>query len=73
VSTTNTPRVGSELRLARKRAGLSREALARLADCSANWIAQLERDPEFDSPSLERIWRVLDALGANRHVEVNSN
>jgi transcriptional regulator with XRE-family HTH domain len=61
MASTTTTRVGQDLRAAREQAGLSRERLARLADCSVDWIKQLERDLPV-SPALDRIWRVLDAL-----------
>ncbi len=59
-----TPRVGPGLRSAREAVGVSREQLARLADCSVNWIEQLEvrAVAPARSEALPRIWRVLDAL-----------
>jgi predicted transcriptional regulator len=61
---TTSPRVGPELRSAREAAGISREQLARLADCSVNWIEQLEvrAVAPTRSDALPRIWRALDAL-----------
>jgi transcriptional regulator with XRE-family HTH domain len=61
---TSTPHlVGAPLREARVKVGLSRERLARLADCSTTAIAQFERGLQPDaSPTLDRVWRVLDAL-----------
>ncbi len=62
---TTTPRVGPELRSAREAVGISRERLARLADCSVNWVEQLENRAAAParSEALPRIWRALDALG----------
>lgn len=55
---------GAELKAARQRAGLSRQKLAGLAGCSMAWVQQLEAGVQpADSPTLERIWMVLDALG----------
>jgi len=65
--TVTSTRVGPELRTARERAGLSREQLARLADCSSSRLAQLEGGmAPAKSEALKRIWRVLDALGAGQ-------
>jgi transcriptional regulator with XRE-family HTH domain len=66
VVTHNLP-VGPELREAREACGLSRERLARLADCSYARVAQLELGMRpAHSPALARIWRVLDALRDDR-------
>jgi transcriptional regulator with XRE-family HTH domain len=49
------------------KAGLSREKLAALAGCSVAWVAQLEGGmTPSSSPALNRIWRVLDALGGDQ-------
>ncbi len=64
--TTTTTHVGAELREARKRAGLSREKLARLASCSTAWLAQLECGLRpGTSDALLRIWHVLDAMNGS--------
>lgn len=63
----STPWVGPPLREARLEAGLTREQLAHLADCSAGWVGQLEGGYQPGaSAALVRIWRVLCALGAGR-------
>ena len=64
MSATSSPRVGPELRSAREAVGISRERLARLADCSVNWVEQLENRAVTParSDALPRIWRALDAL-----------
>lgn len=55
---------GAELKAARQLAGISRQKLAGLAGCSMAWVQQLEAGVQpADSPTLERIWMVLDALG----------
>ena len=62
-TTTGLP-VGAQLRAARERCSLSRERLAALSDCSTSRVEQFELGlrPTV-SPALERVWRVLDALG----------
>jgi transcriptional regulator with XRE-family HTH domain len=64
MATTSTPLpVGPPLREAREQAHLSREQLAQLSGCSTSRIAQFEQGlrPD-DSPTLRRVWAVLDAL-----------
>ena len=74
VLAVSTTWVGPPLREARLRAGLTREQLARLADCSAGWLGQLESGYQPGaSAALVRIWRVLHALGAGPRKEVVSN
>lgn len=64
MATVTSHRVGSELRTARERAGLSRQQLATLSHCSIGWLQQLEGGMSpAASPALRRIWRVLDAIG----------
>jgi transcriptional regulator with XRE-family HTH domain len=61
-TSTDLP-VGADLRAARERARLSREALARLSDCSTSRIAQFEQGLRPDvSQALARCWSVLDVL-----------
>jgi transcriptional regulator with XRE-family HTH domain len=56
-------RAGSVLRDARRRAGLTQERLARLADCSTNYVKQFEAGLEpANSPTLDSVWRVVDAM-----------
>ncbi len=54
--------IGSRIRVERKAAGLSQEALARRADMSLNGLAQLERggrtDPHYST--LEKLAGALD-------------
>ncbi|MGZ4254814.1 MAG: helix-turn-helix domain-containing protein [Solirubrobacteraceae bacterium] len=67
MSTTATPRVGPELREARRRAGLTQERLAQVAGCSLAYVRQLETGlAPANSQKLADIWRVLDALLGDR-------
>jgi transcriptional regulator with XRE-family HTH domain len=68
VSVSTNPGVGPELRQARESVGLTRAQLAALANCSVGWVRWLEATAvaPASSPSLERIWRVLDVLGDRR-------
>lgn len=75
MAASTTSPVGRELRVARERAGLSRQQLAALANCSIAWVVQLEMRgvPPARSEALERIWRALDALnGPDRREEVDA-
>ena len=52
--------IGEELRKARKKAGLSQEALAVQAGVHRTYISLLERD--IKSPTLNVLFRICDAL-----------
>jgi transcriptional regulator with XRE-family HTH domain len=55
--------VGAKLRSAREACSLSREALARLSDCSTSRVEQFELGLRpAASPALERVWAVIAVL-----------
>jgi transcriptional regulator with XRE-family HTH domain len=53
--------LGSELRKARQRAGLTQEELAFRADVSRNYVSMLELDQK--SPTVQTLMKLADALG----------
>jgi len=53
--------VGAELRAARRRAGLTQEALAFQAGVDRSYVSLLENDKK--SPTLDMLFRLCDALG----------
>jgi transcriptional regulator with XRE-family HTH domain len=58
--------IGRRIRIARKQAGLSQEALARRADMSLNGMASIERG-EIADPHISTLTRIADALGVPVH------
>ena len=52
--------IGSELRKARRAAGMTQEQLAFAAGVDRTYISMLENDKK--SPTLDLLWRLCDAL-----------
>src|SRR5437764_15429219 len=55
--------VGQSVRDARKRAGLTQEALARAADLARTSITNIEMGNQ--QPTLYALWRMADAIGVS--------
>jgi transcriptional regulator with XRE-family HTH domain len=60
--------LGTELKCARLKAGLSQEELSFRAEVDRSYISQLERD--LKSPTVDMLLRLCRALGASASVMV---